>query len=286
MGVKIVSRFGRIRLWQRSAALMALAMAGIAGCGGDDDGQTLTFNLTEQGVTGPTSADTGKAEITLTNNGKKPADLQLIRVEGDHSTAEVVKGMDGVLEGKPLPEWFFAGGGTGVTAAGQSQTVTQVLEPGTYYAFDTQSSGPPPDPNSVPAVEVTGGTSDDQLPDTDATVTTIDYGFETEGDLVVGENEITFENAGAQPHHVIAQRVAEGKTIEDVRSFLKNQQGQAPLDRSVAVATAVLDSDGSQLVTLDLKQQGTYAMLCFVSDRQGGPPHSIGEGMLGEIEVK
>ncbi len=271
---------------ERQCRAHGLAIAGLAACGDDDDGQTLTFDRTEQGVTGPTSADTGEAEITLTNDGKKPADLQLMRVEGDHSSAEVVKAMDGVLEGKPLPEWFFAGGGTGVTAAGQSQTVTQVLEPGTYYAFDTQSSGPPPDPNSVPAVEVTGETSDDQLPDTDATVTTIDYGFETEGELAVGENEITFENAGAQPHHVIAQRVAEGKTIEDVRSFLKNQQGQAPLERNVAVATAALDADGSQLMTLDLKQQGTYAMLCFVSDRQGGPPHSIGEGMLGELEVK
>ena len=48
----------------------------------------------------------------------------------------------------------------------------------------------------------------------------------------------------------------------------------------------MLDGGGSQVVTLDLKQAGTYAMLCFISDRQGGPPHSIGEGMLGEVEVK
>jgi hypothetical protein len=173
----------------------------------------------------------------------------------------------------------------GVTPAGESLTVTQVLEPGTYYAFNTGVGGPP-DPESVPAVEVTGEPSDDELSDTDATVRTIDYGFETEGDLQVGENEITFENAGAQPHHVIAQPIAQGKTIEDVRAFLRTEKGQPPLEESGLAETAVLEGGGRQVATLDLKQAGTYAMLCFISDRQGGPPHSIGEGMLGEVEVK
>ena len=269
-----------------SAAVVALAAAGLAACG-DDGGsaQTLTFNVAEKSITGPTSADPGEAEITLTNDGKREADLQLIRVEGQHSAAEVVQTLDGVIDGKAFPDWFFAGGGVGTTPAGESLTVTQVLEPGTYYAFNTGTSGPP-DPESVPAVEVTGDPSDDGLSDTDATVTTIDYGFETEGDFQVGENEVTFENAGAEPHHVLAQRIAEGKTIEDVRTYLRTQKGQPPLDEASLAETAVLEGGGSQVVTLDLKQPGQYAMLCFVSDRQGGPPHSIGEGMLGEVEVK
>jgi hypothetical protein len=269
-----------------SAAVVALATAGLTACGDDGgDAQTLTFDVAEKSISGPTSADPGTAEITLTNNGNEDADLQLIRAEGQHSAAEVVQALGGAMEGKPLPDWFFAGGGVGLTRAGESQTVTQVLEPGTYYAFNTGVDAPP-DPESVPAVEVAGDPSDDQLSESDATIRTIDYGFETEGELQVGENEITFENAGAQPHHVIAQPIAEGKTIEDVRAFLRDEQGQPPLDESGLAETAVLDGGGTQLVTLDLKQPGQYAMLCFISDRQGGPPHSIGEGMLGEVEVK
>jgi hypothetical protein len=262
-----------------------MAAIGLAACGGDEDGQELTFNASDRAVTGPTSAETGTAEITLTNDGEKEADLQLIRVDGEHSADEVIRVLGGAMEGEGLPDWFFAGGGVGLTQAGESRTVTQVLEPGTYYAFNTGTDAPP-DPESVPAVEVTGDPSDDELSDTDSTVRTIDYGFETEGELQVGENEITFENAGAQPHHVIAQPIAEGKTIEDVRAFLRDEQGQPPLDESGLAETAVLDGGGTQLVTLDLKQPGQYAMLCFISDRQGGPPHSIGEGMLGEVEVK
>ena len=279
----------RTGLWRHAgatAAVLALATAGLTACG-DDGGaaQRLTFNVADKSITGPTSADPGEAEITLTNDGKKDADIQLIRVEGQHSAVEVVKGLDGAMDGEAFPDWFFAGGGVNTTPAGETQTVTQVLEPGTYYAFNTGTEGPP-DPESVPAVEVTGDASDDELSDTDATVRTIDYGFEVEGELQVGENEITFENAGAQPHHVIAQPIAEGKTLEDVRTYLRTEEGQPPLEESVLAETTVLDGGGSQVVTLDLKQAGAYAMLCFISDRQGGPPHSIGEGMLAEVEVK
>jgi hypothetical protein len=283
-----VIRLVRTPRWRRvglSAAVVGLAAAGLAACGDDGEStQTLSFNVAASSITGPTSADPGEAEITLTNDGNKEADLQLIRVEGQHQAAEVVQAVGAAARGRAIPEWFFAGGGVGVTPAGQSQTVTQVLEPGTYYAFNTGTQVPP-DPASVPAVEVTGDPSDDELSGTEATVRTIDYGFESEGDLQVGENEITFENAGAQPHHVIAQPIVEGKTIEDVRAFLENQEGQQPLEETGLAETAILDAGGSQLVTLNLTQPGKYAMLCFIADRQGGPPHAISDGMVDEVEV-
>jgi hypothetical protein len=34
------------------------------------------------------------------------------------------------------------------------------LQPGTYYAFDTEGSQGPPEPGTVPRIEVTGETSD------------------------------------------------------------------------------------------------------------------------------
>jgi hypothetical protein len=35
----------------------------------------------------------------------------------------------------------------------------------------------------------------------------------------------------------------------------------------------------------DLEKPGKYALLCFVSDRKGGPPH-VAQGMLAEITVR
>ncbi len=266
-------------------ALAAAVSLGLAACG-DEEAQTLTFTLTQDGkeveVSGPQSADTGLAEITLENEGKGDGDLQLIRAEGDRSAEEVVEALGGAMRGKAFPEWFFAGGGIGTTGPGESQTVTQVLEPGTYYAFNTEGSQGPPDPDSVPALEVSGDTSDEAV-EGDATVSAFEYGFEAE-ELPSGETEIAFENAGAQPHHLLASPLVGDSTAEDVERFFKTEKGKQPISEKGSQSTAVIEGGEGQLVTIDL-QPGRYALYCFISDRQGGPPHAL-KGMVDEVEVR
>ena len=213
--------------------LSAMASLGLVACGGDEEAQTLTFTVAQEGkgskVSGPQSAEAGLAEITLRNEGKGKAesDLQLIRVDGDHSAKEVIEGLEAAMEGEAFPEWFFAGGGVGTTAAGKSQTVTQVLEPGTYYAFDTEGSQGPPDAASVPALEVSGDESDETV-EADTTVEAFEYGFEA-GELPSGKTEIAFDNTGAQPHHLLASPLVGNSTAEDVERFFKTNKGKPPL---------------------------------------------------------
>jgi hypothetical protein len=265
-----------------AAAVAALATTGFAACGGGDETQTLTFVGTDKGITGPSSAETGKAEITFKNNGKETSDLQLLRVEGDHSASEVVKALGAASAGKAFPDWFFAGGGAGTTAAGDSQIITQVLEPGTYYGVSTAHQ---PKANELAAVDVTGDAPDDEL-EADSEIEAIDYGFKG-SDLKAGENEILFTNAGAQPHHILASRFVGQATVADAEKFLKTSgrgAGEPPLIQKGSQDTAVVEGGESQLVTLNLKP-GRYALYCFISDRQGGPPHVI-KGMVDEVEVK
>lgn len=40
-----------------------------------------------------------------------------------------------------------------------------------------------------------------------------------------------------------------------------------------------------QITELDLARKGKYALLCFVSDRKGGPPH-VAKGMVAEVTVR
>jgi hypothetical protein len=283
-----VSRFP-VRSRVVSAAVIGLATTGLAACGGgDDDAQTVDISVTESvkasKITVPNIAEAGLAEITYTNNGVEGHDLTLVRVEGDHSAADAIQGLGAVIDGQPFPEWFFAGGGVNVTAPGESRTVTQVLKPGTYYAFDTEQLEGPPDPKTVPAIEVTGEASDDELPEADGgEIEAIDYGFKASG-LTAGNNEILFANTGAQPHFIEAAPIKGDATVEDVKKAFKSD-GRPPLKETGTQTTAVLEGGDSQLVTLDLKP-GKYALLCFIGDREGGPPHSIGEGMIGEAEVE
>jgi plastocyanin len=260
--------------------LSLLAATALAACG-DDGAQSLTFELSGGGaITGPQSADTGEAEITLENNGKEDGELQLIRVEGDHTAEEVVQGLGNAMKGQPFPDWFFAGGGVSSTAGGESKTVTQVLEPGTYYAFNTEGSLP--DAKSVPALEVSGEATDEELGG-DATVQAFEYGFNAEA-LPSGKTEITFENSGAQPHHLIASPAIGDATAKEVETFFKEEKGKPPLQEKGTQGTAVIEGGETQLVTFDL-EPGRYILYCFISDRQGGPPHAL-KGMVDEVDVE
>jgi len=272
------------------AACMLLAVAAtamLAACGSSDSAESLTFERTTEGkeslLTVPESAEAGEAEITFVNNGDGPADLQLIRAEGDRTPEEVVDGLAEATSGKPFPEWFFAAGGAGVTPADGETTVTQVLEPGTYYAFDTEGSEGPPDASTITGMEVTGEESDDSLAG-DATISAFEYGFESEG-IAAGENEFVFENKGVQPHHVIALKMVGDSTIEDVNEFFKSDGGgKPPVEEGPPVGTAVVEGGESQLTSFEL-EPGRYALVCFISDRQGGPPHVV-KGMIEELEVE
>lgn len=270
-----------------AAALAAAALASVAfaACGDDESDQSLTFTLSGEGKAAtfeaPESAEAGLAEITLQNEGEKAGDLQLIRVEGDRSPEEVVEGLGKAMKGQAFPEWFFAAGGTGPVEAGESETVTQVLEPGTYYAFDTEG-GAPPKPEDAVFVEVSGDSSDETI-EADATIEAVDYGFEGEG-LTAGSAEVAFQNTGAQPHHIVYAPLTGDATAEDVETFFKNEKGKPPFEEKDTKNTAVIEGGETQLVDLEL-EKGRYVLLCFITDRDGGPPH-VAKGMIDEVEVE
>lgn len=265
-----------------AATAVAIGLAGAAlGACGEESEQSLAFKLGPDGfVLGPSNADPGLTEIAFENAGEGVSDMQLIRAEGKRSPAEVIRGLGAAMQGKALPDWFFAAGGVGPTPPGRSRTVTQVLEPGSYFALNTETDRPP-EVDDVGRLEVSGEDTDDEV-EGDATISAFEYGFEGES-LNADGSEIVFENKGAQPHHIVYAPLSGKATEDDVERFLENEKGRPPFEEKEAKNTAVLEGGESQLVRLDLNP-GRYVLLCFITDRQGGPPHAL-KGMIGEVEV-
>lgn len=287
---------GRRRVRPLLLALLAIAAAAaIAACGEDEeDGDQAaaepsvvaietTGSGREVGLSVPDSATGGLAEVELTNSADGPHGAQLLRIEGDHSEDEVLGELQQAMRGEAVADWFEASGGVPSTPPGETASVTQVLEPGTYYVVDDEARDPSV---SIASFEVTEAGGDGELPAADATVTADDYSFEAEN-LTAGENAILFENAGEQWHHVVAAPIEPGNTIEDVEQAVMSEgqpEGPPPVDFSKEVATSVVAGGDSQVVDLDLVS-GKYALLCFISDREGGPPH-VAQGMIAEVEVE
>lgn len=278
----------------RALVVAALAATAVAGCGGDEpapegapapDPQILSLRADERGeavrLEVPPTAAPGLVELTFENAGRQPHSAELVKVEGERDPAEVVEALAAAQRGEAVPEWFFAGGGAGTTPPGEARTVTQVLEPGTYYAFDGEAEAPPAAP---PAISVAGEPeAEGELPDAPATITASEYEFESEG-LTPGAGPVRFENAGSQPHHVVAAPLREGATIEEVEAFVEQEAGPPPVDLARSVSTAVVEGGDAQVVDLAFEPT-VYALLCFVSDREGGPPHAQ-LGMVSEAAVE
>ena len=282
----------RGRVLRLTGVTACAALFTMAGCGEDDDNSESEGGSTPKAMeisasgsgkkitmTAPASVPGGLTRITFRNSAKQPLGPQLVRVEGQHSLAEVAKaGSAWGDKGKPLPSWMRLEGGAPRSVPGQTSTATQVLRPGKYYAFDIET-------NSAAAFEVKGGDRGGRLPDAPGgTVTASEYKFET-SDLKTGKQPVLFENVGKEPHFMVALPIKQGKTIADVRKFIKTEKGEEPIDEKGAVDTPVLEGGGRQVAELNLKRKGKYALLCFIPDRKGGPPH-VAKGMVSEATVR
>jgi hypothetical protein len=78
-----------------------------------------------------------------------------------------------------------------------------------------------------------------------------------------------------------------GATLGAVRKAFGRQQSgvEPPLDFEHTSYTARIGGGTKQITELDLDKPGKYALLCFVSDRKGGPPH-VAQGMIAEATVR
>jgi hypothetical protein len=269
----------------RKVWIVAFTLAvGFTACGGDDEPEkpkTVSFQLSGTGknlrFSVPKSIEAGLVRIQFTNSAKGAHGAQLGRIDGEHTLDDALKaGEAWGGRGRPLPTWLHIVGGAGQAEQGQTSTATQALPPGNYFVVDTDS-------NAGASFEVTGEAGDQKLPSATGTVKASEYAFASEG-LKAGKNTLLFDNIGKEPHLLAALPIKPGKTIADVRRFVETEKGEPPIEEEGGFSTPILDGGLRQVIDADLKI-GSYAMLCFIPDRAGGPSH-IEKGMVSEAVVR
>jgi plastocyanin len=277
-------------------ALVAASLV-LGACGDDDEGKQaaaatpnkLAITASEAGkqsrLSVPRSVPAGLVTVELTNTGKVFHEAQLIRLDPGHTPDEALRVI--AAEGAPSPAWIHAAGGTGPAPPRGSSSATQRLSPGNYMVYDAPFLNEGQGVKfGVATFKVDGQADGGELPKSTANVEAYEYGFRASG-LNAGANTVKFTNAGSEPHHVIAAPYEPGATAAEVREAFKREQGGAepPLDFENPSSTARIDGGTEQITELDLEKPGKYALLCFVSDRKGGPPH-VAQGMIAEITVR
>ena len=281
-------RCGGRRALALGLALTAAASASaLPACGGKTErvdassAKPLAIEVTEPSrgryrYSAPASIPAGLVRITLRNAGREPHKGQLMGVQAGHTIDEALKAR---AAGGPIPDWLYYAGGVGTTAPGTSASVLQRLNPGSYYVTGSGSER-----GEVARLRVVGRAGGEGLPGAAGAVSADDYTFKSSG-LKAGRHMVEFDNAGFEPHHVVAVPITPGATIADVRKHYSSAStGPPPFDLSKAQETAVLEQ-GQRQVTELTWGPGTYALLCFVRDRAGGAPH-VARGMVEQASVR
>lgn len=283
--------------------LTAVAVVGcllaLPACGSDDKESSSKPTAVSIAIAGgkdkftvkaPKKVDGGLVKIDFTNSSKVSQDAQLVRVEGKHSADEVNSKVLHSGDGAPTPDWAFAAGGVGSQDAGQSGSSTQVLKPGTYYVA---SSGEPEGEHVTPyskqgaiaKLEVTGDKGG-TLPKASSKIVARENSF-APTNLKAGRNQVEFQNAGKEIHHVIAFHYNGNATEADVKKAFNSNgppKGKPPVDFAHPSQSTAIEGGEKQVTDLNFKK-GRYELVCFISDRKGGPPHFM-KGMLREVSIK
>jgi plastocyanin len=286
----------KLRLAAVGAAATLTAL-GLTACGDDSASSsepaalTVTASEPSEGKYAfdvPAEVEGGTVALTFKNSGAQAHEFAIVKVKDGTTADQLVKDLF-AADGAPIPGYVIgAPGGGGGTAPGATNVSTVSLDKGTYVYFCTFSSGdePPHYQNGMLGeFTVKDVTSTAPLPETPASIQPSEYKFDVSG-LKVGENSITFENTGKQFHHLVAIPMADGATLDDVNQFLQsNGSGDAPppVNFDKEQDLAVTGPGQKQVVSMTF-DKGSYVFLCFITDKEGGPPHFT-KGMLQQVDV-
>jgi plastocyanin len=290
-------------------AVAALALVA-GGCGDDSDdgggGEALDVTAVDYAFQDlPEEIDGGTVTVNLTNEGEAQHEIAFVQI-GDTPIDQFFEDFPPVItEGAPYPDYVTYVVGANEAAPGGSGTFTYTLPAGTYAAF-CALTGTPEDPEGEDGaphfaqgmqqlVTVTGEEDPGDLPDADGTITASDYTYES--DVSAGDTTINFVNDGPnQDHFAAVLQFPEGTSVEDAEAafaaFLESEDGSVPddvvppEDADFAFSGIASNGLGVQFEVEGGFDAGTYVYACFMTDREGGPPHAVGAQMYKGFVVE
>ena len=94
--------------------------------------------------------------------------------------------------------------------------------------------------------------------------------------------QLTFDNSGKQPHHMVALPINEGKTIKDVATFLKKEKGEPPFSEEGGFDTAIVDGGTEQAFGAEAEAGQVRARLLHRRPRGRAAARGQGDDLRGE----
>lgn len=287
-------------------ALVALVIAGAA-CDDDDDpaesaddpvatdtaddaasGEGLVVTVDGESISIEGSVAAGAVAVTADG---PVSEIDFSLVEGGTTEDEFLEAIRTVISGGPFADFLLSNTGA---PPGES---TIVLEEGQYVVW-AEIGGAEGDEAAEPTIVLTSlevGPGDGAvLPDTDGTFTAVDYGFDVE--VSAGDTYTLVNDGPNQFHHAVVLDFGDltaDVVRENLPALLTAGEEDPPPEAFAGVDFSTLDAAASPVhgpgssgtFSGTLQSGHTYAVVCFIQDRVGGPPHAIAHDMYDVFEV-
>ena len=240
----------------------------------------------------PAKIPAGVVNMTFVNKGTVEHEMGFVKVTPGTTPKVAFAALGKSINGGPFPAFLLAANGVHNTKPGKTAVTKFNLTPGDWIAFctDTGVAGSTKDgkPHFLrgmyKTVTVTGS-GGNVAPTEAATITAHDYGFALSG-LHSGAQNIAFENTGPTQWHFADLNVfPKGTTVAQAQAAIpKLLASQGPPPAGVPAPEEVVSSQiaspgNGNTFAATLESGRTYVLLCFVSDKAGGPPHAIAHQM-------
>jgi hypothetical protein len=183
----------------------------------------------DSGFTIPDTLHSGLNHVVYENHGREIHECQFIHLPHGMTTADYVAQ---VKSGVAFPAGAKDCSGPGLASPGERVEMWVPLEEGNYmigcWIADHLTTRRPTGfvVHGTPAQPV-------QPPHEDVTVRMVDFRYDLVGTLARGEQTIRYETVGPSMHEADIIKLADGRTVEDVRAWFKNQE-RDPLPGTIA----------------------------------------------------
>jgi hypothetical protein len=246
----------------------------------------IVWDATNPGVGIPEQVKAGFVTVTVANAGDG-YDLVLYRLrEGAtleqlaplcQNIADTLASEGGfgiaVHEAEAVAEML----GDRLSAEGELSSIGYVLEEGNYVLAGSSMAAIT---NVIrQGFEVVASNTSTPTPEADVTVQMKNFAYDMPSDIKAGEQTWAVSNAGTQVLNMNLYKLAEGKTVDDLNTFLQSQEGDPPGE--VVNWAGLLSAGRTQYITFDL-DPGSYVAFGDVLDysADGSAQKTFSLGMI------
>jgi hypothetical protein len=241
-------------------------------------------------VTMPTTIQPGVNTFKVTSAAKNGSDFQLAQPAAGYTAAEAARDIDKGLDGgnikaiKRFEAHVILLGG--MTADDTADTLVVDLDPGNYWALDTETN---PQAGKFFDFTVAGADTGNAMPDAVTIKAKLATTWAPKPASIPHKGLLRFKNSASNNHFLEMAKLKKGYTYKDFKKWLAAAQegppGPSPVNFDVGLGSGVVSPGHSAIFNYNLPK-GDYVMMCFWPDASmGGMPH-VFMGMHRVITLK